>query len=442
MFSLFSPAQTSGGLGGDYFKKLLTNIILVTKNEHNMKKILRYALMSVFALFSIATMAEGTTTIGATDNSTAWWTIFSDWYTIAPNKTLTLTFVNHSSKTDNWNNWASEIVSAESNYEWLVMRADCFGVSNGGWGDDGMNTNNNLNNWFNCNFNNYNWDTFKDDLDGATVQLTVQRNGDFLTLIEDVTTADGTGKYRHYFSMYCVADNNVDLKIRLTVDHAHIVLNNDYDYKDTVVPAVEGTVVGALDNSTGWWTAFSDYYTLAPNQTQTLKFKNYSSKAQNFHNWILGLCNDADRGTETYVEHMILRADNYGWGTKWDAANITSNYNWDTFKNDLDGALIEMTIAREDAKVTVTAVQTPAAGGSALTETYTYTDDANKNNTIRAFLSTEGGHLDILSAGTDGIEAVKTMKAENGVRYNLAGQKVGSDFKGVVIENGKKLVVR
>ena len=38
---------------------------------------------------------------------------------------------------------------------------------------------------------------------------------------------------------------------------------------------------------------------------------------------------------------------------------------------------------------------------------------------------------------TDGIKSVTTA-VENGVRYNLAGQKVGADYKGIVIVNGKK----
>ena len=44
-------------------------------------------------------------------------------------------------------------------------------------------------------------------------------------------------------------------------------------------------------------------------------------------------------------------------------------------------------------------------------------------------------------AGT-GINNVNAAKAENAVRYNLAGQKVSNDYKGVVIENGKKVVVK
>ena len=42
---------------------------------------------------------------------------------------------------------------------------------------------------------------------------------------------------------------------------------------------------------------------------------------------------------------------------------------------------------------------------------------------------------------TDGINNVKA-NAENAVRYNLAGQKVSNDYKGVVIENGKKVVLK
>ena len=41
-----------------------------------------------------------------------------------------------------------------------------------------------------------------------------------------------------------------------------------------------------------------------------------------------------------------------------------------------------------------------------------------------------------------GINNITAAKAQNGVRYNLAGQRVSKDFKGVVIENGKKMIVK
>ena len=44
----------------------------------------------------------------------------------------------------------------------------------------------------------------------------------------------------------------------------------------------------------------------------------------------------------------------------------------------------------------------------------------------------------ILNGGETAIQNVKVATAKDGVRYNLAGQKVNASYKGVVIMNGKK----
>jgi hypothetical protein len=43
-------------------------------------------------------------------------------------------------------------------------------------------------------------------------------------------------------------------------------------------------------------------------------------------------------------------------------------------------------------------------------------------------------------ATATGISAVAAAKAENAVRYNVAGQMVTSSYKGLVIVNGKKMI--
>ena len=48
--------------------------------------------------------------------------------------------------------------------------------------------------------------------------------------------------------------------------------------------------------------------------------------------------------------------------------------------------------------------------------------------------------ISVEKGGSDGITNVNAAKAENAVRYNLAGQKVNNGFKGVVIMNGKKML--
>ena len=56
--------------------------------------------------------------------------------------------------------------------------------------------------------------------------------------------------------------------------------------------------------------------------------------------------------------------------------------------------------------------------------------------------NTNGCHLYKIeiTAGTAAIQAVKTIKANNSFIYNLAGQRVDANYKGVVIKNGQKLI--
>ena len=42
--------------------------------------------------------------------------------------------------------------------------------------------------------------------------------------------------------------------------------------------------------------------------------------------------------------------------------------------------------------------------------------------------------------GTTGINTIEADKAQNGVIYNLAGQKVDNSYKGLIIKNGKKML--
>ena len=159
-----------------------------------------------------------------------------------------------------------------------------------------------------------------------------------------------------------------------------------------------GDYVGAIDNSTGWWSAFSDYYTIAQNQVLTLTFTNYTNQAETWNNWMVAITTDADRGASSYAEYLLLRADNYGWGNSYATGALTNNFNWDTFKSDMDGAAVTLTITRSGPKVTIRADITPAAGGSYYEELVAVCSSGSQN--IRAFLTTQAGHLTNLRAST------------------------------------------
>ncbi len=76
----------------------------------------------------------------------------------------------------------------------------------------------------------------------------------------------------------------------------------------TVVP--NPTTLGNTDNTTPWWTVFTDDIKAEPGKTYQVQFLNYGSGTSNWLNYLLVLRNEAKD-----FEYAVLRADNWGWGT-------------------------------------------------------------------------------------------------------------------------------
>ena len=74
----------------------------------------------------------------------------------------------------------------------------------------------------------------------------------------------------------------------LTVDGCHLEMNKSQCGAMKAV-AVAKSTVGASDNSTGWWGDHSDYFTIPAGWNITLAFTNYSSKANNWNNWVAAI---------------------------------------------------------------------------------------------------------------------------------------------------------
>ena len=239
-----------------------------------------------------------------------------------------------------------------------------------------------------------------------------------------------------------------------------IVSKDDYVYtKDyTIVVEAEAEKDAAVyfpesmekNTSAGWWTNFSkDYYTLKKGGKAELKFYNYSNKVANWNNWCLVAAN-AERGAEGYGEHFVLRNDNYGWftvaggNTNDNSSNVEftlqSDYNWDTFLEDMDGSLVDMNVEFNGNVVKMTSTITTTTK-----KVYNYSFSmklTQPEDKVVLFFVNEGSYIDGSSLAT-GINSpyVITKKAEgNGKWYNLNGQQVDSSYKGIVIVNGRKFV--
>lgn len=155
------------------------------------------------------------------------------------------------------------------------------------------------------------------------------------------------------------------------------------------------TTYGATDNSDAFWTSFSPYLnSTSGNCTFHYSFTNYTDEGENWNNWLVVITNGGERGASGYTEYAVLRADAYGWGTyatdEQRAAGMASDYDWDTFKADMNGAKVDLTISIKDGKMDMTALTTTTAGK---TYTYTYTVSGLPSGAKGAFLTMEKAHL-------------------------------------------------
>lgn len=149
-------------------------------------------------------------------------------------------------------------------------------------------------------------------------------------------------------------------------------------------------LVGEEDNSTGFWTTWGPYVNLTGDGTIHYEFINYSNELNNWCNWLLCLTNGIERNGDGYTEYLVLRADNYGWGTLYETGEMSCDFNWDTFKQDMNGAFVSMDINRTGTSVEVKSVITTVGG-----QEYNYrkTIEGVDVPTLGSFLFVEGGHL-------------------------------------------------
>ena len=275
---------------------------------------------------------------------------------------------------------------------------------------------------------NGNWDN-DTYMDGA--------NGLYMAMFPDVKAGTYEFKVR-VDGKWDEAYPSSNYKLELEKDANVAVLFNS-ETKEVSVEIVK-TTIGAEDNTTVY---LGDHSMLIPLSELgggcNIKFTNYSSKANNWNNWVAVITNNY---AEPFAEGAIkiaLRADNWE-NIQWSNEGITSNFNWDTFMDDMDGSTVEMTVDRAvNGDVKIHADITTAAGTKYFEE---FTKNLGTEEALYFCLSVDGSHLELLPV--DDPTAIQSAKAQAkaGIRYNLAGQKVDANYKGIVIENGKKFMVK
>ncbi len=198
--------------------------------------------------------------------------------------------------------------------------------------------------------------------------------------------------------------------------------------------------VSQLKNvSAGWWQNFStESYNLQKEGSIKFHFYNYSDEAENWHSWVLYGAS-ATHGASGYNEYFGVRNDN------WDNTSVsndgcTSDFNWDTFKQDMNGSLVNMTVNYSSAGVFKMTAKILTKEGKEYNYSFSKAINSKPENLVLFFVS-EKSYIDgeKAASGIRDIWNVSPANLDTPV-YNLNGQRVDSTYKGIVIKNGKKYV--
>lgn len=303
--------------------------------------------------------------LGAEDNSTGWWAAHTANIKVDPRQTAVVSFTNYTPKTNNWNNFVTVLCNADGSKEYAVVRADNFG-----WGDgyaactptlDPMPTNDDE------------WAEWRDAMDGAHVTEYITNHGDGTATVKAIMYGTNGKVYvQTYAGINTV--NKDEMYFNFTVDGCHLVFD---------------TVVGELDNSTPWWSAFTANIQIPAHTVFTTSFTNYTSCANNWNNFCVVL-----NAEDVTKEYAVVRADNFGWGDGYAAcAHETTVTDWDVWRAAINGAKVDLTIINSgNGLVDVTEVF-HGVDGVDYTQTYTGINGVDANN-LYFRLVMDGSHVE------------------------------------------------
>ena len=113
------------------------------------------------------------------------------------------------------------------------------------------------------------------------------------------------------------------------------VVNELSAFTETVVVPTP-LVLGAEDNSSGWWSEHTQNIKVEPKETKVVNFTNYTSGLNNWNNFVIVL-NKAD-----FAEYAVVRADNFGWGDGYAACKpaMEEGRDWATWLAAMNGAKV------------------------------------------------------------------------------------------------------
>lgn len=148
------------------------------------------------------------------------------------------------------------------------------------------------------------------------------------------------------------------------------------------------SMVGAADNSTGFWGAHSDNFQVPAGSTAHTSFINHTPGNNNWNNFVVVLDSE-----DTLTEYAVVRADNYGWGSGYASCTPeTTVPDWATWLAAMDGAKVDLYVTNHgDGTADVLAIMI-GTDGEEYIQSYTGIAVSNPDDFFFR-LTVDGSHL-------------------------------------------------
>ena len=310
------PASELSFLAVPDMSSLGNKTVMAAYNKSYKGELIAKAVMAM-ATFDVVDKIY--TTIGNSDNSTAFWGAHSDNFKVGPKESFVTSFTNYTNGQNNWNNFVVVLCSADATKEYAVVRADNYG-----WGEG----------YAACtpSGGQKDWGAWLKAMDGAKVTVAVTNNGDGTADVQCVMIGnDGNTYIQNYTGINNIDPNNC--YFNLTVDGSHIEFDD---------------VIGNEDNSTAFWGAHSQMLRVPLGQSVTTRIKNFSNLQNNWNNFVVVLTR------EDNTEYAVVRADNYGWGDSYAACTPSGGQSdWAAWLKAMDEAMCYISVTNNGSSADV-----------------------------------------------------------------------------------------
>lgn len=139
-------------------------------------------------------------------------------------------------------------------------------------------------------------------------------------------------------------------------------------------------VLGETNNSSAWWSAHTGNLDVPIGQTRKVVFTNYSSKANNWNNFVIVL------RAQNNTEYAVLRADNFGWGSGYGSCTHRGTQgDWAPWLASMDGAKVTVYITNVSNGTADVQIVMRGTDGKTYTQHYLGIDSINPNDLYFAF---------------------------------------------------------